>query len=61
MKEIASMSLPSALTDVPDREGSKPKNAIGKDDFMKLLLVQRQNQDPLKPMEHQELSAHIAP
>ncbi|MBI1859983.1 MAG: flagellar hook assembly protein FlgD [Deltaproteobacteria bacterium] len=38
----------------------KPKNAMGKDDFMKLLMAQLQHQDPLKPMDHQEFAAQLA-
>ncbi len=36
------------------------KEAMGKDDFMKLLMAQIQNQDPLKPMDGQEFSSQLA-
>jgi len=36
------------------------KEAMGKDDFMKLLMAQIQNQDPLKPMDGQEFAAQLA-
>jgi len=37
-----------------------PANGLGKDDFLKLLTVQLQNQDPMSPMENTELVAQLA-
>lgn len=37
-----------------------PKQDLGKDDFMSLLLVQLQYQDPLNPMDNQEMMAQMA-
>lgn len=40
---------------------SKNKNNVmGKDDFLKLMLTQMRNQDPLNPMESAEFAAQLA-
>ncbi len=38
----------------------KTGNEMGRDEFLKLLTVQLQNQDPMSPMESQDFSAQIA-
>ncbi len=35
-------------------------NVMGKDDFLKLMLTQMRNQDPLNPMESAEFAAQLA-
>mgnify|MGYP006293591617 CR=1 FL=1 len=42
--------------------GSSQKNQdiMGKDDFLQLLVTQLENQDPLKPMDPQDMSAQLA-
>jgi flagellar basal-body rod modification protein FlgD len=39
---------------------SSDTKSIGKDDFMKLLLAQLKNQDPLKPMDGTDFAAQLA-
>lgn len=37
-----------------------PTKTLGKDEFLKILMVQLQNQDPLNPMEDKEFIAQMA-
>lgn len=37
-----------------------PSNELGKDEFMKILMTQLQNQDPLSPMDDREFIAQMA-
>jgi flagellar basal-body rod modification protein FlgD len=41
----------------PDR---KPQQALGKDDFLKLLITQLSHQDPTAPMQDKEFIAQMA-
>jgi len=60
LEEVTQNSLVSGLeaTYKPKRE--VPDQTLDKDDFLELLLVQMQNQDPLEPMDNTESIAQMA-
>ncbi|AZB42943.1 flagellar hook assembly protein FlgD [Bacillus sp. FJAT-42376] len=42
------------------KDERKPSDVLGKDDFLKILMTQLQNQDPLNPMEDKEFISQMA-
>lgn len=42
------------------QKGRVPSPELGKDEFLKILMTQLQNQDPLNPMEDREFIAQMA-
>ena len=50
----------AALLAVQGQEDTKPGGALGKDEFLNLLVTQLSNQDPLDPMDSSESIAQLA-
>ena len=58
MEEItATLGSPSVQQGVTSRI---PSDVLGKDDFLRILLAQLQNQDPISPIEDREFIAQMA-
>ena len=53
-------SISSILNPAPREEAKKSGDILGKDQFLKLLISQLQNQNPLEPMNDQEYVAQMA-
>ena len=58
MSNVSSIS--NSFVGQGDYAITQSANDMGRDEFLKLLTVQLQNQDPLSPMESQDFSAQIA-
>ena len=43
-----------------ETEKSETADALGKDDFLTMLVAQLENQDPLNPMDGTDFSAQLA-
>jgi flagellar basal-body rod modification protein FlgD len=59
VSSINSSTSASAITGTPPAARA-PKQTLDAGDFMKLLSVQMQNQDPMKPMDNNEQMAQMA-
>ena len=53
---IQSINGAAAAQTAPAKAGGQ----VSRDDFMKLLIAQLKNQDPLSPMDNQEFAAQLA-
>jgi flagellar basal-body rod modification protein FlgD len=57
----ASAQTTGAATTAPNTTADlTPGGAMGKNEFVKLLVAQMQNQDPLNPMDGKELAVQLA-
>lgn len=45
---------------LPESNTRMPSSELGKDEFLKILMAQLQNQDPLNPMEDKDFIAQMA-
>ena len=56
------MAIPAVNSTTPQSQAlnSLPQKTVTQDDFLKLLITQLQNQDPLAPMDNQEFAAQLA-
>ncbi|MCK6257016.1 flagellar hook assembly protein FlgD [Fictibacillus sp. KIGAM418] len=56
----SSISNDLYLSNLQKKERQTGSNILGKDDFMKILMTQLQNQDPSSPMEDKEFISQMA-
>ncbi len=57
---MAIQNIGGALAPAAQAAPAKAGGEISRDDFMKLLIAQLQNQDPLSPMDNQEFAVQLA-
>jgi flagellar basal-body rod modification protein FlgD len=55
MSNITGVNQPTSITPTENKRG-----ILGKDDFLKILITQLQNQDPMQPLQDREFIAQMA-
>ena len=58
--EAITSQVPDFLTQESGEKSIQDRNALAKDDFLKLLVAQLRNQDPMNPASNQEFAAQLA-
>lgn len=56
----SAVSSTSSTTDTTSTTTAATTSSLGKDEFLKLLITQLQNQDPMKPMDDSQFVAQLA-
>ncbi len=59
MSTVSSVNSIGATT-AASSQTTNPNSVMGKDDFLKLLIAQMQNQDPMNPMDGTQYAAQLA-
>ena len=57
---VAGTSTPAVPTTAPSSVPANPRGQLGKNDFLKLMIAQMKNQDPMDPLKGQDLAAQMA-
>ena len=60
MSTVHTTGLLSATAIGTAQNAAPPKNEMGKDDFLKLLVGQLRHQDPMNPMEDKDFMGQMA-
>ena len=60
METNIASGLENVVSKTSTTDSSSSMKTVGKDEFMKLLLAQLKNQDPLKPMDGTDFAAQLA-
>jgi flagellar basal-body rod modification protein FlgD len=60
MTDVTSTSATTPAASAATSPTTNPKSILGKDDFLKLMVTQLQNQDPLNPTDDKDFMGQMA-